>query len=93
MRPRGEIREALHSVALSLPLDQGLNYRDFAAKACVGFDAAHTTIKNMARAGELDVVKTDRVDWSRRPVAFYGIRRATSASAELARVINEWPTT
>ena len=54
MRPAGEIRLALRNAACRLYPQQGAcTYEDLAVAAQVGFDVAHVTVRNMARAGDL----------------------------------------
>lgn len=54
MRPRGEVRQALLDAAVQLQAERGAcNWRDLAAAAQVGTELAHTTVRNMARAGDL----------------------------------------
>lgn len=55
MRPAGEIRMALSAAAAEFGAS-GATWRDLAAAACVGFDAAQVTTDNMVRAGDLVVV-------------------------------------
>lgn len=62
-RPRGELRQALYASALELaqasPLG-GTTWRDAAAHAKVGFDAACQTWHNMRHAGDLvDVLQAN----------------------------------
>lgn len=77
MRPRGEIREALFHKAAELPVlplpDAGTEvragtWRDLAALACVGYEAARRTVDNMVTAGELIVVGHRRVPHACRPM-------------------------
>lgn len=57
MRPRGEVREALAEAARALKAEQGAaTWRELAARARVGFDLGFETVRNMTRAGELQVV-------------------------------------
>lgn len=72
-RPEGEIRRALFDAARSYVSSHstGATWRDLAVQACVGFEAARITIKNMQRAGVLEVVGQTRVQGSRRPLSLY----------------------
>lgn len=79
MRPRGEIRAALASAAEAYArahVDEhgrpcGLTWRQLARLACVGFDLAKATVKNMATAGELVPVGEVREPGSRRAMVAY----------------------
>lgn len=87
-RPRGEIRQALHQAAWQLAAEAGGGtWRDIAARACVGYEAARRTIKNMAHAGELQAIDEVRVASSRRPMNRYipaaGVDSTSDALTEL----------
>lgn len=57
MRPRGEARQAIADAAKALKAEQGAaTWRELSARARVGFDLGHDTVRNMARSGELAVV-------------------------------------
>jgi hypothetical protein len=77
MRPEGEIRGALMSAAQALVHRDddgrvhGPTLRELAERACVGYDAAMATVKNMTRAGALEVVDERAVPYRNRPVAEY----------------------
>lgn len=72
MRPAGEIRQALLGAARQLATpDRGPTLQELAAAARVGYEAAMYTVKNLTRAGELQVVRTRRVEYRNRPVAEY----------------------
>lgn len=69
MRPRGEIRQALAAAAGELAAVQGgAHWREMAMRACVGFAAAKTTVRDMVRAGELGPVGVVRTAHARRPM-------------------------
>jgi hypothetical protein len=72
----------------------GATWREVAAKAQVGFDAARQTVRDMHRAGELVSVGTVRVPHARRPMVLYapskGAASFTEASVELSNAINSW---
>lgn len=60
-RPRGEIRQVLGCTVVRLVAERGpVNYRQVAAAAQVGFDAARVTLENMARAGEVRVAGKEK---------------------------------
>lgn len=74
MRPRGEIRQALGQAAVALVAEQGgigATWRDMAARAQVGYAKARQTVRDMARAGELQAVDSVRVPPARRPMVRY----------------------
>lgn len=79
MRPRGEIRAALADAAQQLACQQvsgtgqlkGVTWRQLARAACVGFDFARATVKNMVTSGELVPVGEEREPGSRRPMVTY----------------------
>ncbi len=68
-RPLGIVRLALRLAAAAEPG----TVRDLAERTQVGFAAAHCTVKNMARQGELVVVGLREVPWRTTPVQVYGI--------------------
>jgi hypothetical protein len=72
MRPAGEIRHALLKAATELATPEcAPTLREIATKAQVGFESAMYTVKNMTRAGELEVAGAKRVEYRNRPVATY----------------------
>jgi len=72
MRPAGEVRQALRQAAVQLAVEAGGGtWRDIAARARVGYEAARGTIKNMAHAGELQAIDEVRSPGSRRPMNRY----------------------
>jgi hypothetical protein len=90
MRPAGEIRRALRDAAWSLAVERastplaGGHWRELAQRSCVGFGAARETVKNMARAGELQAVGAVRVPGARRPMTVYAPQAERSAPAPQA---------
>ena len=81
MRPRGEIRLALGLAAAALVAEQGGGtWRDMAQQAQVGYDKARETVRDMARAGELQRVDEVRVPGARRPMVRYAPAAATAAA-------------
>jgi hypothetical protein len=86
MRPPGEIRGALFSAAQafvkSLPDGRhGATVRELAACANVGYNAALETIRNMKRAGDLEIAGELEVPYRNRPVAEYAPRDRSRPSA------------
>jgi hypothetical protein len=76
MRPRGEIRVALFDAAQALKQEQGgATWREMAARACVGFDAARKTVSNMVLAGELEPCGQVRAAHACRPMVRYAPKR------------------
>lgn len=99
MRPAGEIRHAIGKAARELAAERavqpsftvaGGTWRDFAARACVGFKVAQRTVENMARAGELAPLGAVRVEGSRRPMVVYGPTGSVAAGASLDVVMRAW---
>lgn len=82
MRPRSDIRRALAAAAAEVG-STGATWRDLAARACVGFDAARRTAENMHRAGEL-VVVGQRVAGAARPMNVYVAAQPIDPSADAA---------
>lgn len=73
----GEVRRAIREafVALDATEDAGgsATYREVAARAKVGWDIAHATVKNMARAGELVKVGRSKPAGERVWTALYAL--------------------
>jgi hypothetical protein len=97
MRPAGEVRKALLTAATSLaqPGVRGATLRELAAQACVGYDAALSTVKHMTRAGELKVARERKVDYRNKPVAEYepvvpGEQAASSGFVDLGTLLGVW---
>lgn len=95
MRPRGEIREALFSAALSLREETGhFTWVDLAEKAQVGYEAARRSVDNMARAGELVRVGYDKPEGSRVWLTLFEpapeSTPASQAEADLSAVVRTW---
>lgn len=81
MRPRGEIRAALSEAAKTLQAECGAaTWRDMAARAGVGFEAARRTVVNMERAGELERVGSEKRAHSRRWMTLYEPGGATTVT-------------
>jgi hypothetical protein len=96
-RPTGEIRQALAKAATRLANEKGAGtWRDLAVVAQVGFDAARQTVENMERAGDLEVVGSEKREHSRRWMKLYAPPQsgnfATSTTGDsLAAVLKSWP--
>jgi hypothetical protein len=93
MRPRGEIREALASAAVSLAAEHGSStWLDMAHAAQVGAKVACKTVKNMVLAGELERRGERPVPGARRPMALYAPRDWSVGSlSPLDDVLRSWP--
>lgn len=71
MRPRGEIRQVLGSAFQALPGGSG-TWLDVAQAAQLGREAARSTCRNMAAAGELIVIGT-APGTGNRPMTVYAL--------------------
>lgn len=89
MRPRGEIREALGSAMRELG---GGTWRDLATHAQVGYDVAKQTVRDMARAGEIQPAGEVRVSHSCRPMVRYEPASASAPAGPcaLSAVVHSW---
>lgn len=95
-RPRGEVRQALGHAAFELAaLQGGAHWRELAAHAQVGFKLAKSTVRDMARAGDLAPVGRVHTPHARRPMVLFapGTRLvgAGNAPQRLADVMRGWP--
>lgn len=92
MRPRGDVRQLLGKAALALAEERGgATWRELAQRACVGYQTARRTVQNMARAGELQVCGSVRVEHARRPMARYTPRTSWAVSTRsLDNVMRSW---
>lgn len=92
MRPRGQARAALLASASALAVLGGaVTWRDMAAHAGVPERQARETAREMARAGELRVIGTRRVDGVNRPMRLYTVARPPR-QLELFTIMAGWPT-
>jgi hypothetical protein len=88
MRPRGEIRTALSAASESF--SSPFTWRDLAASACVGFDAARQAVRDMQRAGELvQHEEYARVPGVNRPMTLY-VRPAEPEASAGVTLANCW---
>lgn len=76
MRPSGEISTAILTAATHLVREEagqrrGPTLQELAQHACVGYEAALNTVKNLTRSGKLEPVAQRKVDYRNRPVAEY----------------------
>ena len=96
MRPVGDVRRALEQAAAQLhQQQQPATWRAMAGQACVGYQAALTTVRNMVRAGVLQPVGPVRCPHSRRPMVAYAPRgfaaaRPAEPTAALADALQAW---
>lgn len=81
MKARGEVRLALAEAAQSFGA-RGATWRQLAAAAQVGWDAARMTVENMVRAGQLVVVGSEAVPGSCRPMNRCALPAALAAAAQ-----------
>lgn len=95
-RPRGEIREAIVQAAQQLQAEQGgANWREMAQRACVGYDKARQTVRDMVKVGELQPCGQERVAHARRPMVRYALGRrwetpGTTGGQGLYAVMRTW---
>lgn len=94
-RPRGEVRLALAVAAAELTRENGgATWREMAIRACVGFAAARDTTRNMARAGELQVLEYRCVIGTNRRAVIFApgqpVESASDAEVSLAVVLGAW---
>lgn len=97
MRPRGAIRQALLGAAQTLAAQQGgATWREMAAHARVGWDAARKTVGNMVAAGELQPCGQVRAPHACRPMVLYtpqtGGSKWTAEGFALDLVVRRWGT-
>lgn len=94
MRPAGEVRLALLNACteLATPL-RAPTLRELALRACVGLDAARSTVREMKRAGQIRQVRERRVHYRNRPVAEYEPAMPGAGGAgyvDLGSVLRSW---
>ena len=99
MRPAGDVRKALlracESLAARAAAGRGPTLREMAAEACVGLDAARSTVRDMHRYGVLALVHERPVPYRNRPVAEYVpaamVDQASAANdAGMAQLLRAW---
>jgi hypothetical protein len=99
VRPRGEVRMALMQAVERLVAVQGaVTWRQAAEAAQVGYEAARRTMDNMARAGELKIVGSDKPAGSTQWQSLFEPNDADTPQAwggieALASVMRTFPTT
>jgi hypothetical protein len=93
VRPRKEIRTALTNALARLPAD-GFTWRDAAQASGVGFKESRQTLKDMARAGEVERAGTASVSWACRPMTLFRVpaerQQAGDGADELAQAMRGW---
>jgi hypothetical protein len=62
----------------------GATLQELAARACVGQEAARSTVPRMRRRGQLDIIAERVVDYRNRPVAEYVPAHELERMADLA---------
>ena len=97
MRPRGDVARALLATANRLSAaGRAVTLAEMAILACVGQDAARTTVSNLKRRGHLKIVGLRWVTYRTSPVAEYMVVpevpdvAACTGAAELGRVMSAW---
>ncbi len=74
-RPRGEIREALRCALGQLSVGgAAATVKQLAGASKVGYEVARVTLKDMARAGEAEVVGYDKPAGEVRWMAMYALK-------------------
>ena len=73
MRPRGSIGEVRSAIREAVHAHGPLSQRDIVRHACVGLDAARSTVENMVRSGELEAVGHERRAHCKKWVALYDL--------------------
>jgi hypothetical protein len=89
MRPRGEERMALSMAAAEFGRG-GAHFKALAHRSLVGADVARITLRNMAVAGELQIVGQASLPGVSRPVNLYAVPLPEHDAAELADVVRCW---
>jgi hypothetical protein len=89
MRPRGEERMALSMAAAEFGR-RGAHFKDLAHRSLVGADVARITLRNMAAAGELQVVGQTSLPGVCRPVNLYAVPLPEDDHADLVDVVRCW---
>jgi hypothetical protein len=94
-RPRGEIRQAVATAADMLVQQHGrFHGRALAQSAQVAFEKARLTLKDMVRAGELEVIGQEQLPGVCRPLNLYArpcsTAAASSSAAELTSAVMRW---
>lgn len=89
MRPQGEIRRALADAAEQLAEEKGgATWRDLAETAQVGYAKARMTVKDMARAGDLEPIGAEKRAHSRRWMTLYAPRQGGFATATTGQALD-----
>lgn len=97
-RPAGEVRQALLQACAQLQSpERAPTVRELAAAAKVSLKAATQTVKNLKRAGLLNIARQRKVAYRNRPVAEYTPSAPWAAGlghrsgfADLAAVVHSW---
>lgn len=100
MRPIGETRLAVVQAAVALIEERrvlgdgscphGVTAHLVAPRAQVQFDVTRQALRRAADAGELLVLRTERVSGVCRPVLVYGLPMAEAAAGELTAAVDGW---
>ena len=97
-RPLSEVARALLTTANRLSAaGRAVTLAEMAAGACVGQQAARTTVSNLKRHGHLKIVGLRRVSYRNRPVAEYALATVEAmtlalapAGVDLERCLHAW---
>ncbi|ASI68512.1 hypothetical protein BA022_08050 [Diaphorobacter nitroreducens] len=95
MKQPGEVHQALLQACKDLQRpDRAPTLREMAHHARVGMKSARDTVRNMRRAGVLDVPRTRRVAYRNKPVNEYvpvqRTKRCAPVARGLASVMTAW---
>lgn len=92
MRPASDVRTALLQAALAAHASgQRPTLLELAHQAQVGVAAATHTVKNMRRAGQLQICGMRRVDYRNRPVAEYApVGKPADPVNSLQLTLRQW---
>lgn len=76
MRPAGEVHLAMLKAAHAIKRERmasgtGATLREVAARACVGYKVARSTMSNLRRYGHMSIVGECKVAGRNRPAALY----------------------
>lgn len=96
-RPVGEIRAAIVKAVQEIRADGGVvHFRSAGARACVGFEAARSTLRDMERGGQLVRAGEAKIEGVKRPVLVYDVAGGVvscdeeDAGEALGRVLVGW---
>lgn len=98
--------EALAAERINSPLEGtdgelliGATLDELVRRSLVGYEVSRTTVKNMVRAGDLQVIGRLQLEWMERPCAVYApctrmpVWAQQAAAAELLAIADGWART